>query len=189
MSHHNYAYGPPEGHYQRQPDPSLPYPAYSAPSYHPSASETIPTYANEHATNPNAFDHNRNVIPGLGLGFSNPAPEWRQQWENQPAVALPVQNLDPGMMQRSLGTHTNNADSLASASRPTEAGAQDDAMDEGELSEGELEDIYEPKYPEHVPSSAGKDGVRNQALPTNGSGPVTKDPAPQDEPEPGLSGR
>ena len=91
-------------------------------------------------------------------------------------------------MEQSPGAGGSITHNLASAHRPTEAGPQDDTMDEGELSEGELEDIYEPKYPNVDPAPIGSNVLRNQALPTNGSGVATKAPVPQDELEPGLSG-
>lgn len=188
MSQHHYAYGPPEGYYQQpNPNPSLPYPAYGAPSYHPSSSGAVPPYSNGNASN-QEFDHNRNMIPGLGLGFPNPAPEWRQQWTNPSAVAVPVQNSDPGMVSQGPGAAGPIVDNLASASRPTEPGVQNDNMDEGELSEGELEDIYEPKYPDEDLVPAGNNGSRNHALPTNGAAAVAQDPVPQDGLEAELSG-
>lgn len=181
MSQHNYAYGPPEGHYQRSADPSIPYPAYSE---YPSNSQTTPTYPNENAGK-QAFDYNRNAIPGLGLGFSSAPAEWQQQWTNPASAALTIGSPSANAGKEAAGTTGVASKNTALASQPAEDERDSDAMDEGEISEGELEDIYEPKYPDDNSATAGEAVSRDPALRNNGAVATGRIPTPQNAPDGG----
>lgn len=134
-----------------------------------------------------AFDYNANNIPGLGIASSPPAatsyvPLW---------VSSGVQA--PAQPSRPFGTSATNATlpgGSYGSSRPQVAGAPSqpaalqtqttyDDVEEGELSEGQFEDLYEPREiveppptskPVPKPSSAASLSGSNSAVDTPEAG-------------------
>jgi hypothetical protein len=99
------------------------------------------------------------MIPGLALNFSQNAAQWQDGWANQQQPAF-----GPG--------HPATAEENV----PTQ---QADVSEEGEVSEGEVEDVYEPRDAEIVggPSYIHRDaGNYSGSSQTNGR-QVASDPS------------
>ncbi|KAI0109373.1 hypothetical protein F4776DRAFT_657188 [Hypoxylon sp. NC0597] len=147
MSEHPYNYGQYPG---RQPN-SQPFLPYSQPS--PSQNPHPPYYGtfqqpvpapNNYATVNNSFQYNASSIPGLGMANSQPPvpyrldnnTAWHPQLQIAPHHPVPVQTAQ-------------NASTVVSKQKepPNVSRVQtEDTLEEGELSEGEFEDLYEPKH-------------------------------------------
>ena len=80
-----------------------------------------------------SFEYNRNVIPGLGLNFSHSG--------TLPQNGLP-RPAQPNSQPMAL-PGANSGKSTGAGMNENQTAAQD--LEEGELSEGELEDFYEPQ--------------------------------------------
>ncbi|KAF4457305.1 hypothetical protein F53441_727 [Fusarium austroafricanum] len=142
MSHYVYGYGTPYGYQTSQPYacstnqtyPDTPFNAHDA-------TEGRPVYGQGVAE---AYDYNQTTIPGLGMGFSHNTANWQPALPNK----FPDTQTDTNGtatrddMTKSDGNRTSG-NSISHHSRP-EMPMDVDAIEEGELSEGELEDIYEP---------------------------------------------
>ncbi|KAK1238630.1 hypothetical protein MKX07_004206 [Trichoderma sp. CBMAI-0711] len=115
---------PPQAPYAHQPYHST-YPV-AANSYPNGAVRTI---VHSEPTSRDAYNHH-NMIPGLALNFSQNAAQWQDGWANQQQPAF-----GPG--------HPATAEENV----PTQ---QTDVSEEGEVSEGEVEDVYEPRDAEIV---------------------------------------
>lgn len=153
MSQYGFSYGASEGYYPSQAGGSHPFPSYNAAS-----SQIRPEETSQHA-----YDYNRSVIPGLGLGFSQPQATppglTGQAYQPVAAPAVPPQSDLQGDQGSTYHVPTieNEID---------EGAVGDNELEEGELSEGELEDIYEPQsLPPKPPHSANGN--------TYDSGPAT----------------
>ncbi|KAF4124512.1 hypothetical protein GMORB2_5178 [Geosmithia morbida] len=185
MSQHGYTHGPPEGRYHPQTTSNLPYPAYNAVPYYPSDAQTSSPFSHKNAPQ-QTFDNSGSVIPGLGLGFSNTgsAPAgWHQSW-NSPSAAPGVHHQPPGAAPHGP---RNIAHSVQAPEKNEEA-------EEGEVSEGEMEDIYEPKYSDedtttaHQNSSFGTivtqetEGVSRNASPGTSQPSTAADSQPPPQP-------
>lgn len=160
MSQYPYGYG------QQQGAPStMPY-GFQAPP-HPAQQAYINAQDQHASTSVNrnishsAFDYNANNIPGLGIASSPPAAtSYVPLWVSSGAQA-------PAQPSRPLGTSASNATLLggsygssraqvaAAPSQPPALQTQTtyDDVEEGELSEGQFEDLYEPLIAEPQPTS------------------------------------
>ncbi|KAF4466068.1 hypothetical protein FALBO_7081 [Fusarium albosuccineum] len=182
MSYYGYGHGPPHGYPSSQ---AYVYPtgqAYAAPTFHSTEAVEGQPAAYSHGV-AEAYDYNHTAIPGLGMGFSQNTTSWpHDPSENQPARhgPLPLQRVaDPP------GNPTQDVE--MSDHRQLDGGADDDALEEGELSEGELEDIYEPgevnstrEDARGLQTSGNKPSVgRHQNFPRPlGAGSLSTDTAP-----------
>ncbi|KAI0859041.1 hypothetical protein F4860DRAFT_484320 [Xylaria cubensis] len=144
MAQHPHGYGQHFGHYAPPASfPMLPASSPAQPSYYyPQPQAAPPTLPANYATSQSAYSHNSTRIPGLGLGGGPmaPAPPFppalAQQW---PAQGQPQTNTY-------LQSHQQPPSSLPQ--KPSVSHQQPhNALEEGELSEGEFEDLYEPKAP------------------------------------------
>jgi hypothetical protein len=165
----------PHGGYGQQPvgyAPQYPYPyAYQAPGTYPPPVYGSPTQPREaaglYATAQNAFNQNASRIPGLGIAATpksaspyNPAgasATWDQiQTPSFPAGA-PGSAPQPPVGPRAFFAQ-GSRENFPSAQQPAPSSTQlpdpdelqkrsSDDMEEGELSEGQFEDLYEPREP------------------------------------------
>ncbi|KAL7931008.1 hypothetical protein V8C35DRAFT_311001 [Trichoderma chlorosporum] len=130
MAQSGYGYDPLHGYHpqaaayaHQQPYPSYPAPIHSYPN---GAVQTIAH--NEPA--PRDLYNPHNVIPGLGLNFSRNAAQWPAAWTT---------NQQPSFGQAPPATNEEHGPSQ-----------QTDVSEEGEVSEGEVEDAYEPRDAEVI---------------------------------------
>ncbi|KAH6604189.1 hypothetical protein Trco_007635 [Trichoderma cornu-damae] len=127
MAQPGYGYDPlhryhPQASYAHQPYPSYPASALSYPN------GTVQNVVrNEPA--PSGSYHHHNVIPGLGLHFSQNTAQWQGPWAYQ----------QPSFQQEPYTAAQGNGRS-----------EQTDISEEGEVSEGEVEDVYEPRDAEII---------------------------------------
>ncbi|UKZ55417.1 hypothetical protein TrVGV298_009240 [Trichoderma virens] len=127
MAQSGYGYDPMHGYHPQAPYAHQPYPSYPASthSYPNGAVQTI--VHNEPAPRDSYNPHN--VIPGLGLNFSQNTAQWPAPWATQ---------------QPSFGRAPPAATEKNGPSQQT------DMSEEGEVSEGEVEDVYEPRGAEVI---------------------------------------
>lgn len=140
MSYHGYAYGQQPGYYPPQAGTSLPYPASNGDAQR---AEHVPDYNTYGGAVAQSFETNRNMIPGLNLGLRNDLPQQPPSWVPPPQVEAD---------QIGLARASNQAAHVPQEGAPNgtpAATGEPDGMEEGELSEGELEDLYEPQYTEN----------------------------------------
>ncbi|KAF7559490.1 hypothetical protein G7046_g4661 [Stylonectria norvegica] len=156
MSQYGYGYRPPQGN-----QPIQSYPSYGFQQYQPTNLTAVHPVGHGNATQ-ESYEYNRNAIPGLGMGRANSGTAWQQDVTN----ALP--GLQPESLRSALTERVVHPDGSApegtttSQNKPTSGSSGDDAMEEGELSEGESEDIYEPgdaEKPTSGPSNPGSRGL------------------------------
>ncbi|KAH8677084.1 hypothetical protein BGZ61DRAFT_457579 [Ilyonectria robusta] len=142
MSQYGSGFGPPQGYQPPDAYSHAPPPAYTAPPYQ--SSETAQTQHPGHGrVTLESYEYNRQAIPGLGLNFSNNAVNWQQAWANgapQPEAERP----QAGPTERIPTIEHVVRSPPAIQTRLTANRVADNTAEEGELSEGELEDIYEP---------------------------------------------
>ncbi|KAF4998163.1 hypothetical protein FGRMN_3367 [Fusarium graminum] len=126
------------------------------PSSQPYAYSTNQTYTgptpgqNETARNQQysqgaaeAYEYNQTSIPGLGMGFSHNTTSWQATSPQSFPTVQTGPNAVASNNQTARSGETDLHNSAESHSQ-RKVGQADTAMEEGELSEGELEDIYEP---------------------------------------------
>ncbi|KAF7544663.1 hypothetical protein G7Z17_g9773 [Cylindrodendrum hubeiense] len=148
MSQYGYGYGPPQGYQPPDAYSHAPPPAYAPPPYQ--SSETTQAQQTGHGSvTLESFEYNRQTIPGLGLNFSNNAVGWQQAWPNG-ASELQAERPQAGQAEHVPTMETFLRSVPASQARPTVSQIGNDTVEEGELSEGELEDIYEPGQAEDL---------------------------------------
>ncbi|EEU46944.1 uncharacterized protein NECHADRAFT_20598 [Fusarium vanettenii 77-13-4] len=143
MSFYGSGYGPPHGYQTSQPYEYPPGQAYAAPPFLTSATLEDQHTAYSHGT-VEAYKYNHTAIPGLGMGFSHDTAPWQSAWPHGPVDAQTGPN-DPSPIKQTtapVGRATKDVD--VAQNKHHSSGSDDDAMEEGEVSEGELEDIYEP---------------------------------------------
>ncbi|EHK47446.1 hypothetical protein TRIATDRAFT_316518 [Trichoderma atroviride IMI 206040] len=128
MAQSGYGYDPLHSYHPQTPYAHQPYPPYTTPalSYPNPVVRTV--VHNEPAPGDPYNPHN--AIPGLGLGYSQNAMQWQGPWPNQQSP----------FGQEPLATTEVN--------RPEQ---HTDISEEGEVSEGGLEDAYEPRDVEIFP--------------------------------------
>ncbi|KAK7425804.1 hypothetical protein QQZ08_007653 [Neonectria magnoliae] len=144
MSQYGYGYGP-QGYQPANAFAHAPSSVYAAPPY--PANETVqPRNSGPESIALESYEFNRQTIPGLGLNFTNNNTGWQHAWANGPAEG-PAES-QPERSQAGFAEHAPTADTSVrnvptSQARPSADVVADDLVEEGELSEGELEDIYE----------------------------------------------
>lgn len=192
---HPFGYGQ---YYSHQPP--QPYNFQNAASYPPTGYDqpySASTADWNRGASQASFDYNANRIPGLGLGAqdanqSNPAHSampWSQPHFFQPPAphVPPPQSYSAGsIIPQQAQSNRTTRDSRGSpkaqkqpASVPSYPTTNIE-MEEGELSEGQFEDLYEPREP-----------VTEVAKPTSRSLPTTSQsqpPSPADTPDGGFYG-
>ncbi|KAL7898441.1 hypothetical protein HDV64DRAFT_249958 [Trichoderma sp. TUCIM 5745] len=128
MAQSGYGYDPLHSYHPQNPYAHQPYPPYAAPalSYPNPVVRTV--VHNESAPGDPYNPHN--AIPGLGLNYSQNATQWQGPWPNQQF----------SFGQEPLATTEVNGPSQ-----------QTDMSEEGEVSEGGLDDAYEPRDAEDFP--------------------------------------
>ncbi|KAI5464092.1 hypothetical protein BGZ63DRAFT_411906 [Mariannaea sp. PMI_226] len=159
MSQYGYGYVPPPGWQPPNAYSQPPLPSYNATLYQPT-DETYMQYPDSGNMAMESYEHNRQTIPGLGFNFHNNVTRSQQPWMNGPvplqsgpAVSGPVEphlNFDNNAVRHEVPPQATS----------TATGKDDDKMEEGELSEGELDDIYESRQQE-----ASEHGPINPPLP------------------------
>lgn len=92
-----------------------------------------------------SYENNRSLIPGLGLGFQSSVPSDWARVDSDTNPSLPAQPLHTGAVWSGNGGNGPSASKLAVGHHYS--------MVEDDLSEGELEDIYEPVADEAAPRS------------------------------------
>ncbi|KAM0542754.1 hypothetical protein ACHAPJ_012637 [Fusarium lateritium] len=142
MSHYMYGYGAPHGYQTSQPYYATNQ-TYTEPNFH--ASDTAESQAHAFGQGAaEAYEYNQTAIPGLGMGLSQNATVWQTPWP-QSSIGAQRDPSTPVARNHMAGPDGNAAlDVPAMHGQRPEAGVDVHAMEEGELSEGELEDIYEP---------------------------------------------
>ncbi|KAK5637015.1 hypothetical protein RRF57_012727 [Xylaria bambusicola] len=159
MADNSHGYGQYIGHYP--PNPSYPTilgsPSGQPPYSYPAPGNGVVTPAN-YAASHNAYDHNLNRIPGLGLGGT----------QMLPATTLSANTSQPWPTQ-GYNSFTNNF--LRSQQHPPASLTQQPPasypqpyipLEDGEL--GEFEDLYDPKDSINIPQDVSQ--VAPQAKPT-----------------------
>ncbi|KAF2968528.1 hypothetical protein GQX73_g5030 [Xylaria multiplex] len=160
MADNPHGYGQYISHY---PPPPTSFPPTSGSSntqsayYYPASQIGAVPPAN-YTMSQSAYDHNSNRIPGLGLGgtqiapatsFRPGAPQPRPAQEHNPQIPQ-INSFFQQSQQRPPS-------SLPQQSHPPYQPPQSqpqNILEEGELSEGEFEDLYEPKAPTNAPQVA-----------------------------------
>ncbi|KKY39260.1 hypothetical protein UCDDA912_g00739 [Diaporthe ampelina] len=139
MSHYPYGYGfqgqqPPQQQYPYQPYGAYPTPGYGA---QPSPQQQPPpATVDYYAATQSAYDYNANNIPGLGTPSTAPqfSGPFGGQWDQD--SPLPQSKTQPKEVQ------------LKEQSRQPLKDI--DSQDEGEISDGEFDDLYEDVYEQPV---------------------------------------
>lgn len=145
-----YQQSPPNQPYNYQQPPNIP-PPYLDTSRQPPADT-----AGNHAMTNYSYEQNANRIPGLAFGAPPPfptrlyRPEVDVPWQQAPPATLPGISLPqaqpPTSFQppRENTTRRGHLVEVQTASAPPRP-ATENRLEEGELSEGEFEDLYEPR--------------------------------------------
>lgn len=184
MSQYPYGYGQQQG-----PPSTVPFgfqpPAFPPQSFNPSDPHTSTT-VNRNVSH-TAFDYNANNIPGLGIASSPPAVSPYTSFWISPGAQAPPQA--PPSFATGASSAASQGGSYGS-SRPHATGPPSqpvalptqtthDDVEEGELSEGQFEDLYEPRdmvepeptsKPVPKPSSAASLSGSNSAVDTPEAG-------------------
>ncbi|KAH7158134.1 hypothetical protein B0J13DRAFT_520842 [Dactylonectria estremocensis] len=161
MSQYGYGYGASQGYQPPGAYSKAPSATYSAPPYQ--STEPAQTQNPGHGSvTLDSYEYNRQTIPGLGLNFSNNATGWQQPWSNG-ALEHQVEQSQASRNEQISVTGNTARSASDSHARPRAVGQANDAVEEGELSEGELEDIYEPGQVEG--SSNGQPRLNTRYLP------------------------
>ena len=194
---HPYGYGQYHGQYPPQPYAYQNVPSTSAPGhenlYNPF------TFQTHHDASQAAFGLNGANIPGLGIGgmaaagippnFAPSAAAWGQQPgfpTPRPSVAPHGYGANPVESQHSQpgavpGVLNSRAKPFASSAPSPPQPAADIEMEEGELSEGQFEDLYEPR--EYAPSAPLQPVSKATA-----TGDPSQPPSAADTPDGGFYG-
>ncbi|XXH05740.1 class II myosin [Hypoxylon texense] len=147
MSDNPYRYGHHSGQQSQQPfaqssTPNLTahYGAYHQPN--------VP--AGNYAAVNNSYQYNANNIPGLGMGASLPPTSYQLEangaWPLPPHAAQHHNSVQTQKSTPTSGEANPRKDASEQGVGVTSSQAQiDSSLEEGELSEGEFEDLYEPK--------------------------------------------
>ncbi|KAI1417217.1 hypothetical protein F5Y13DRAFT_152288 [Hypoxylon sp. FL1857] len=148
MSERPYNYGQyPGQHPNSQPPVSFtqPLPSQNPHSpYYGAFQQPVPTLGN-YATVNNSFQYNASSIPGLGMANPQPPvpyrPENNATWQPQPQLQTTPHNVVPAQTVEKAATTASEQRGLLKTSQVQ----TEDTLEEGELSEGEFEDLYEPR--------------------------------------------
>lgn len=182
MSQYPHPYG--YGQYQGPPHPPQPYAYQNLPGYPASGHNTPyhPTAAQiNRDTSQAAYDLNAIHIPGLGVGGTAPAgtpfnlAPGVAAWTQHSTFPTPAPNIPPSQNQGTISVNSQhpqpglpsgsrNGALPSSQSAPAAAhSAADIEMEEGELSEGQFEDLYEPR--DYVPDATVQSAFKPLPLP------------------------
>ncbi|KAF5531417.1 hypothetical protein FMEXI_12986 [Fusarium mexicanum] len=141
MSRYVYGHDPAQGYQTSQPYAYSANESYNPAFYHNGAAVAQPGHGQGVAE---AYEYNQTTIPGLGMRFSQDTANWQP---TLPQKIPDVQIDSTSAMTTGVTTKSddNNASSHSITYNSRSTMAMDvDRMEDGELSEGELEDIYEP---------------------------------------------
>ncbi|KAG5807492.1 hypothetical protein H9Q74_007816 [Fusarium xylarioides] len=141
MSRYVYGHGAAQGYQTSQPYAYSANESYNPAFYHSDAAVAQSAHGQGVAE---AYEYNQTTIPGLGMRFSQDAANWQP---TLPQKIPDVQIDSTSAMTTGVTTKAddNNASSHSITFNSRSTMAMDvDRMEDGELSEGELEDIYEP---------------------------------------------
>ncbi|TGJ82629.1 hypothetical protein E0Z10_g6131 [Xylaria hypoxylon] len=139
------------GHYVGHYPPPTSFPSTTSssstqPPYYYPASQVGPVPPANYTTSQSAYDHNSNRIPGLGLGGTQIAPT--TTFSPSAPQPWPAQGHSPQINSYFQQSQQRTPASLPQQPhlpyQPPESQSQN-TLEEGELSEGEFEDLYEPK--------------------------------------------
>lgn len=176
---HQYGYGqyhgqPPPQPYAYQNIPSYPVSGHNTP-YNPAAAQI------NRDVSQSAYDLNAIHIPGLGVGGAAPAgtpPNLAPgvaAWTHPPAFPTSAPNIPPPQRYDTAsinsqrphpGVPSGPKNGAPHSREPAPAAthpAADVEMEEGELSEGQFEDLYEPR--EYVPDAPAQSASKPLPLP------------------------
>ncbi|KAG4258236.1 hypothetical protein FPRO03_03190 [Fusarium proliferatum] len=140
MSRYVYGHGAAQGYQTSQPYAYSANEPYNPAFYHNDAALAEPAHGQGVAE---AYEYNQTTIPGLGMRFSQDTANWQPTLPQKiPDVQMDLSNA----ITTDVSTRPdNNASSHSITYNSLSTMAMDvDRMEDGELSEGELEDIYEP---------------------------------------------
>ncbi|KAK2930025.1 hypothetical protein FoTM2_010365 [Fusarium oxysporum f. sp. vasinfectum] len=141
MSRYVYGHGAAQGYQTSQPYAYSANESYNPALYHNDAAGTQPAHGQGVAE---AYEYNQTAIPGLGMRFSHDTANWQPTLPQK----IPDTQIDSTSAMTTGVTakpDDNDASSHSITYNSRSTIAMDvDKMEEGELSEGELEDIYEP---------------------------------------------
>ncbi|KAI0883983.1 uncharacterized protein GGS22DRAFT_166583 [Annulohypoxylon maeteangense] len=144
MSKRPYEYGFYSGQQGQQPHSQAPSPFPQSFNQPPPVNPQQPPYAplGNYATVNNSYQYNASSIPGLGMGSFQPSipygSEKNTPWKAQSQTA-PNQNIPAQALEFNLPTSSKQGELSVSSHEQT-----NHSLEEGELSEGEFEDLYEP---------------------------------------------
>ncbi|KAF5659757.1 hypothetical protein FCIRC_12370 [Fusarium circinatum] len=141
MSRYVYGHDPAQGYQTSQSYAYSANESYNPAFYHNGAAVAQPGHGQGVAE---AYEYNQATIPGLGMRFSQDTANWQP---TLPQKIPDVQIDSTSAMTTGVTTKPddNNASSHSITYNSRSTMAMDvDTMEDGELSEGELEDIYEP---------------------------------------------
>ncbi|KAI1635839.1 hypothetical protein F4809DRAFT_422319 [Biscogniauxia mediterranea] len=181
MADHPYTYGQfpaqqPLPHFVHQSSPPN---TNTQPSYF-ATPQMGGVVANNYATANNSYEYNASRIPGLGLGGGSSMPSASRPENNTPwhiPLPAPQPNVPPRVeaplamnnsQQPMQGTQAARASGAPTSSQQIAGGA----LEEGELSEGEFEDLYEPKDSTENTAPASNPSNRPSGIPDNRPGSV-----------------
>ncbi|CAH0039419.1 unnamed protein product [Clonostachys solani] len=143
MDPYGYAYSQSEPYFPQQYDTqtrhAYPFPGSSGPD-----NVGIGLQHSQKDYTQSGFQNGHSLIPGLGMSLSNGASEI----DRGPLPTSYVQATEPGPMTANAQlSNKQNAslDTEEARQSTTQNGPTNEAMEEGEVSEGELEDIYDPE--------------------------------------------
>ncbi|KAI0476536.1 hypothetical protein GGR56DRAFT_666101 [Xylariaceae sp. FL0804] len=158
--------GNPHGYGQypvQQPPSQLPFPQSSTSSFTQANSYGTATTSSPFTAAANAYNYNASRIPGLGLGAPsipstsyrpNSQPSW--QVSNPVLQPKPMPPAGPEAVQSSRpagAVQQNHLPEVISVAPVITRPQTSEVLEEGELSEGEFEDLYEPRESNSVPGS------------------------------------
>jgi hypothetical protein len=179
---HPYGYGQYHGQYHGPPAPQ-PYAYQNLPGYPASGHNTPynPAAQINRDASQAAYDLNAIHIPGLGVGGATPAgtplnlAPGVAAWTQPPAFPTSTPNIPPpqsydtssvNLQRPPPGLPSGPRNGAPPSSQLTPAATHpiaDVEMEEGELSEGQFEDLYEPR--EYVPVAPVQSGSKPLPLP------------------------
>jgi hypothetical protein len=138
MSQHEYGYGPPDSYYPPHPNSNQAFTSCLAPTNGSNASQPyLPSNAHQ-----SPVEYSHNVIPGLGLSPSNNSATWLSQSPHAARQAPAHSQQMSDSQDRGRKAVATLGPAISSSGHLPAVEASN--VEEGELSEGELEDIYEP---------------------------------------------
>ncbi|SPQ19097.1 6cf46192-8b88-45a0-9851-93acb9407b0f [Thermothielavioides terrestris] len=169
---HGYGYGQYRGQHAQQPFGYQTMPGYPAPGHNDLFAASTPQ--NHRELSQSAYNLNATHIPGLGIGGAAPAGTYNNfssgiaAWGPPPGFSASASNLPPrpygttsseppAPQSRVVTSSSNTNAALANQPAPGPTRRSADVQieaEEGELSEGQFEDLYEPR--DEVPDASAQ---------------------------------